>query len=60
MCFEPYYDIEADRVGRDRELCALASLSPEACYLREAIGQHESSRDSFFGKSIGTRATWLM
>ena len=38
MWFKPYYGIEAERVGRDRGLCASAILSPEVCYLREAIG----------------------
>src|SRR5215467_13452065 len=30
MWFKPYYGIEAERVGRDRGLCASAILSPEA------------------------------
>ena len=38
MWFKPYCGIEAERVGRDRGLCASAILSPEVCYLREAIG----------------------
>ena len=38
MWFKPYYGIEAGRVGRDGGLCASAILSPEVCYLREAIG----------------------
>src|SRR5215469_17350384 len=38
MWFKPYYGIEAERVGHDRGLCASAILSPEVCYLREAIG----------------------
>jgi hypothetical protein len=35
--FKPYYGIEAERVGRVRRLCASAILSPEVCYLREAV-----------------------
>ena len=38
MWFKPYYGIEAERVERDRGLCASAILSPEVCYLREAVG----------------------
>jgi len=38
MRFKPYYGIEAERVGRDRGLYSSAILSPEVCYLREAIG----------------------
>jgi len=38
MWFKPYYGIEAERVGRDRGLYSSAILSPEVCYLREAIG----------------------
>ena len=33
MWFKPYYGIEAERVGRDRGLCASAILSPEVSNL---------------------------
>ena len=38
MWFKPYYDIEADRVGRDRELCASAILSPEPATCAKPLG----------------------
>ena len=59
MWFKPYYGIEAERVGRDRGLCASAILSPEVCYLREAIGDFARWASRFVaGLPRSSKAPW--
>jgi hypothetical protein len=63
MWFKPYYGIEAERVGRDRGLCASAILSPEVCYCAKplAILRDGLSRGSLGHRFVRTTAyrLWL-
>jgi GAF domain-containing protein len=55
MWFKPYYGIEAERVGRDRGLCASAILSPEVYHLGDAVHDVRAMTNPLVAGSLGLR-----